>query len=291
MSQAPVASTAGVFALLADGTTVQIRPVGPGDVEAVRAMHAAMSPDNRYLRFFSFSGVNAETEARRVCREAAPGHRALLALAAGEVIGCASYEAGAGTSAEVAFAVADGMHHRGIATLLLEHLVSLARSERIEMFTAETLSENTAMQRVFADAGLPFHRRRANGVVEVTIPLPRDGVGTVLESYLERVGERERAADVASLRHLFAPESVAVVGASRRPGTVGRAILDNIRAGGYAGRLYAVNPQASELGGIDCAPTVSDLPEPPDLAVIAVPAPAVLSVAQECGEFGVRALT
>jgi acyl-CoA synthetase (NDP forming)/GNAT superfamily N-acetyltransferase len=292
MSELSEAPATGVFALLSDGTTVQIRHAAPGDVEAVRAMHAAMSPDNTYLRFFSLSRTSAETEARRICREPAPGHVALLALAGGEVVGCASYVVlGASTTAEVAFAVADTMHHRGIATLLLEHLVSLARSQQITMFTAETLSENTAMQRVFADAGLPLHHRRANGVVEVTIPLPRDGVGTVLESYLETVGERERSADVASLRHLLAPESVVVIGASRRSRTVGRAILDNIRTGGYTGRLYAVNPHASELGGIRCVPTVSDLPEPPDLAVVAVPAPAVLSVARECGEFGLSALT
>ena len=292
MSQLPGPPAAGVFALLADGTTVEIRPAGPGDFEAVRAMHAAMSPDNRYLRFFSFSETNAGTEARRVCRAPAPGHGALLALAAGQVVGCASYEAAdAGTSAEVAFAVADTMHHQGVATLLLEHLVSLARSQHIDMFTAETLGENTAMQRVFADAGLPCHRHRANGLVEVSIPFPRDGAGTALESYLETVGERERSADVASLRHLFAPKSVVVIGASRRPGTVGRAILDNIRAGGYQGRLYAVHPKAGQLGGIDCVPTVADLPEPPDLAVIAVPAAGVLSVARQCGEFGLRALT
>jgi acyl-CoA synthetase (NDP forming)/GNAT superfamily N-acetyltransferase len=282
----------GVFALLADGTTIEIRSAAPEDVEAVRAMHAAMTPDNLYLRFFSFSRTNAETEARRVCREPAPGHAALLALAAGEVIGCASYEAaGAGTTAEVAFAVADSMHHRGIATLLLEHLVSIARSRQITAFTAETLGENSAMQRVFADAGLACQRRRANGLVEVILPLPRHDGDTALESYLETVGEREQAADVASLRHLLAPESVAVIGASRRHGTVGPAILDNIRACGYQGRLYAVNPDATELGGVESVRRISDLPEPPDLAVVAVPGTAVLPIARECGEFGVRALT
>jgi acyl-CoA synthetase (NDP forming)/GNAT superfamily N-acetyltransferase len=280
-----------VFALLADGTTVEIRPAAPADVEAVRAMHAGMSADNLYLRFFSFSRTNVETEARRVCREPAPGHAALLALAAGEVIGCAGYEAaGTGTTAEVAFAVADNMHHRGIATLLLEHLVSLARSRQITTFTAETLGENSAMQRVFADAGLPCQRRRANGLVEVTIPLPHHDAGTALESYLATVGEREQAADVASLRHLLAPDSVAVIRASRGHGTAGRAILDNIRTGGYAGRLYAVSPDVTDLGRVESVRRISDLPEPPDLAVVAVPGPAVLPVARECGEFGVRAL-
>ena len=76
------------------------------------------------------------------------------------------------STAEVAFAVADDMHHRGIATLLLEHLVSLARSRQITTFTAETLTENTAMLGVFADAGLPVRRRYAEGVYKLTFPLP-----------------------------------------------------------------------------------------------------------------------
>jgi acyl-CoA synthetase (NDP forming) len=60
------------------------------------------------------------------------------------------------------------------------------------------------------------------------------------------------------MQHVLAPESVAVIGASRRRGTVGRAILDNFRAGGYAGRLYTVNPRPAichticEPGREDC---------------------------------------
>jgi acyl-CoA synthetase (NDP forming)/GNAT superfamily N-acetyltransferase len=283
-----------VHALLADGQIVEIRPATPGDFDAVKAMHEAMSPDNMYLRFFNISRLAAETEARRVCMDSRPGRVALLALSDGTVIGVASYDmavgAGSEKTAEVAFAVDDHMHHKGIATLLLEHLVSIARTQQITALTAETLAENAPMLRVFADAGLPVQRRSEQGVVEVRIPLPADDTGTVLDAYLEKVARRERAADAASLRHVFAPQSVVVVGASRKTGTVGRAIIDNIRTAGYQGRLYAVNPRAHQIGGVHCVASVAELPEPPELAVIAVPAPAVLGVAEECGKLGVRAL-
>jgi acyl-CoA synthetase (NDP forming)/GNAT superfamily N-acetyltransferase len=283
--------SAGVYALLADGTTVQIRPAVSGDFEAVKAMHEAMSPGNAYLRFFSLSRTAAEQEARRISREPGPDHAALLALLGDEVIGVASYEvARNANTAEVAFAVADTMHHRGIATLLLEHLVSLARASQIEAFTAETLSENTGMLRVFSDAGLPTHSTRAEGVVTITIPLPPDDTGKQLEEYLDTVALRERSASVASLRPVFAPQSVAVIGASRRQGTVGRSVLDNIKSGGYAGRLYAVNPNARQIGGVACFPDVAALPETPDLALVAVPPGAVLDTAQACGTRGVRGL-
>ena len=293
MSAAKQANQANqVYALLADGTTVEIRAATPDDFDAVKAMHAAMSPDNTYMRFFNISRVAAEVEARRICRYATPGHVALLAASGGEVVGCASYavQAAEPGTAEVAFAVADHMHHRGIATLLLEHLVSWARQQQLTAFTAQTLSENRAMLNVFADAGLPVKRRFVDGVYELTFPLPGDDSRTALDDYLTVVAERERSAEAASLRHVFAPESVVVVGASRRQGTAGRAILDNIAAGGYAGRLYPVNPHADEIAGEQCLASVLDLPEPADLAVIAVPPGAVLEVAEQCGQRGVRSL-
>jgi acyl-CoA synthetase (NDP forming)/GNAT superfamily N-acetyltransferase len=300
--------TGRVYALLADGTTVEIRPAEPDDFGAVKAMHQAMSPDNAYLRFFNLSRLAPEAEARRTCRDPGPDHGALLALSVGQVVGCASFYVTAergepekeapekqdkrsgDRTAEIAFAVADHMHHRGIATLLLEHLVSFAASHQITTFTAQTLTENRAMLRAFADAGLPFHRIYADGMVEMTFPLPANDAGTALDSYLNAVAERERRAEAASLRHVFAPESVVVIGASRRRGTVSRAILDNIRTGGYAGRLYTVNPRARQIAGEPCLSSVLDLPEPADLAVIAVPAATVLDMAEQCGQRGVRSL-
>src|SRR5689334_6283952 len=177
----------------------------------------------------------------------------------------------------------------GIATLLLEHLVSLARTRQITTFTAETLTDNRAMLKVFADAGLPVQRHVADGVYELTFPL-RQQDGTALDTYLSAVAERESSADVASLRHIFAPESVVVIGASRRREAIGRIILENIRRGGYAGRLYTVNPRARQIDGDRCLDSALGLPEPADLAVIAVPAPAVLGVAEQCGQRGVRSL-
>jgi acyl-CoA synthetase (NDP forming)/GNAT superfamily N-acetyltransferase len=283
-----------VYALLADGTTIEIRPATPGDFGAVKAMHEAMSPDNAYLRFFNLSRRAAEQEAVRICRPPAPDHTALLAFRGNEVIGVAGYEiSGQPDTAEIAFAVADHMHRRGVATLLLEHLVSLARSRGIKAFVAQTLSQNREMLKVFADAGLRVERHMSEGVVELTFPLPPSAAGDAsrqLDSYLDAVARRESLADVHSLRHLLLPASVAVVGASRRTGTVGRAILHNIVSGGYQGQVYAVNPHASHLEGVPCVPSVTALPIPVDLAVVAAPPAAVPGVADECGQRGVKGL-
>jgi acyl-CoA synthetase (NDP forming)/GNAT superfamily N-acetyltransferase len=305
----------GNYALLTDGTTIEIRPARPDDFEGVREMHAQMSPENLYMRFFGVSRVAAEQEARRVCREPAPDRASLLAVLDGRVIGCISYQVTGGESAEVGMAVADDMHSRGIGTLLLEHLISLARRQGVRAFVAETLAENAPMLNVFANAGLRPHRTLADGVYEFSFPLPGGEGDAGTGVYREAVAERERSADVASLRHVLTPESVAVIGVSRRPGSVGRVILENVIDAGFSGRVYAVNPKAGQLGagelptgelptgalptgellahgvgGVPWVPSAAALPEPVDLAVIAVPAAAVAGIAEQCGQRGVKAL-
>ena len=194
------------YALLADGTTITIRRARPDDFAQVKRLHDEMSPDNLYLRFFSLSRNASEQEARRVTRDDGSLQGALLGFLGEDLVGVASYEpTGQPGTAEVAFAVADRMHHRGVATLLLEHLVSLARANGVCTFTAATLPENTAMLRVFADAGLSATRRMDDGVVELTLPIPRTaGLGEP-SRYLDAVAGREQRADVASLAPLLSP--------------------------------------------------------------------------------------
>jgi len=133
-------------------------------------------------------------------------------------------------------------------------------------------------------------RSLVDGVYDFTFPLPADEADATLGTYRDTVAVRERSADVASMRPVLTPASVAVIGASRRPGSVGRVILKNIITGGYAGLVYPVNPHAAELDGITCLPSAAALPEHVDLAIIAVQAEAVLGITAECGRRGVKAL-
>lgn len=274
-----------VHALLADGTTVRIRAVERGDHEQLQGLYEEMSPENLRLRFFAASRRSAELAADRACAPPRPGYRALLAEREGQVIGLAEYETGEDTAtAEISIAVADGLHHRGVGTLLIEHLVSAARAEGIVTFTADALSENSEVLRLFSDLGLHMSRSFDGPEVRCTIALTED------DTYLTAVEARGRAADVASLEPLLRPRTVAVIGAGRKPGSVGRAVLHHLRTGGFTGRLFAVNPAATSVFGVPCHPSVSALPRTPDLAVVAVPAAAVPATAEECGKAGVRAL-
>ncbi|MFJ8625077.1 GNAT family N-acetyltransferase [Kitasatospora sp. NPDC093550] len=285
MSTVPARTSAE--ALLADGTTIELRPLGPDDHRAVLDLHAeGMSEESRRLRFFGVSRNAPAQTADRLCAPR-PGLLALGAWAGDQLVGEADCEPAddAPQSAELALAVADRWHGKGVATLLLEHLAHGARAEGIRFFEADTLFGNRAVHQVFAGLGLPVERRYAEGEVRIRIPLEEGD-----ERYRSAVDERGRRADIASLTALLRPASVAVVGASRRPGSVGRTVLGKIRRGDFTGAVWAVNPHAEDIDGEPAYPSVRALPAVPDLAVLAVPADAVPGVAEECGAAGVRAL-
>jgi acyl-CoA synthetase (NDP forming)/GNAT superfamily N-acetyltransferase len=272
-------------ALLADGTTVELRPPRPEDHEQVLGLYESMSAENLRLRFFGASRQAGQQATDRFCAPPRPGHHALAVFLGGQVVGVAEYETGADpATAEVALAVADGFHHRGVGTLLLEHLVHAARKEGITAFTADSLADNHLFLKVVADLGLNTARRFDGPEVHCTVRLDAD------EHYLAAVDERGRTAGLASLRPLLRPGSIAVVGADTGPGSVGRAVLKNLRRAHFPGRLHAVNAHAHSLEHTPCYPSVDSLPHPPELAVIAVPAQAVPETAEQCGRTGVRAL-
>jgi acetate---CoA ligase (ADP-forming) len=90
------------------------------------------------------------------------------------------------------------------------------------------------------------------------------------------------------LDELFRPSSVAVIGASNKPGKLGTSLFRNIIEAGFKGVVYPVNPSSKSVSGVRCYASVSELPEPPDLGVVIVPAPAVGEVVEELGKAGSR---
>ncbi|WBB61954.1 GNAT family N-acetyltransferase [Streptomyces sp. WMMC500] len=273
-------------ALLADGRTVLIRPARPDDHDRLLELYRWMSPENLRLRFFSSAARPGRWAAERACDPGRTGHTALLAELGERIVGVAEYEKAepGSASADLALTVADDLHHHGIGTLLLEHLVHAARTDGVRVFTADALADNHEVQQVFTDVGLRVTRRLDGSELRCTVELEPD------ERYLEACEERGRTADTASLQPLLRPDCIAVVGAGRSPGSVGRAVLRNLRRGGFAGRLLAVNPHAHAVERTPSYPSVGALPAVPDLAVLAVPAAAVPATAEECGKAGARAL-
>ncbi|HMA46433.1 MAG TPA: GNAT family N-acetyltransferase, partial [Frankiaceae bacterium] len=272
-------------AVLADGRLVHLRPVRPQDAPALLELHDKLSETSLYMRFFTISPASARWFVDRVTRPPAPEHAGLVAEVEGRLVGVAAYERlDDPTSAEISFTVADAQHGRGVGTLLLEHLVAVARARGVTRFVGEILSNNVKMLTLLVDAGLSVSRRWRNGVICVDVPLRED------EAYRAAVDERDARSVVRSLVPLLRPRSVAVVGAGRSPRTVGHEVLRNLIMAEFEGAVYPVNLHAATVAGLPAYPRVEELPDGVDLAVVAVPAAAVLDVVRACGTRGVRAV-
>ncbi|MCH8503452.1 MAG: acetate--CoA ligase family protein [Ectothiorhodospiraceae bacterium] len=95
--------------------------------------------------------------------------------------------------------------------------------------------------------------------------------------------------DSSELDALLQPRSIAVIGASEKPGKLGGAPIHMMQAYGYSGRIYAINSRAVDIPGIETFPSVADIDNAVDLAIIAIPAAQVTGVLEECGQHGIRA--
>ncbi|MEV4346471.1 GNAT family N-acetyltransferase [Actinoplanes sp. NPDC049596] len=268
-------------ALAADGGIITIRPVSPEDRPALTALYTGASPESLRLRFFAMPGPGTlAAEVDRLVRPENDRHLAMLATEGEHVIGVASCERTDDIThrAEFSVFVADPHRGRGIGTLLLEHLAVRARRRGIAELVGEVLPGNFAMLRVARDLSAHAWSRFGDGIVDVGLDTTGD------EATENAVDVRDRAAERASLRALLCPAAVAVVGAGRRPGSVGHETLRKLREYGFTGALYAVNRH-----GGTAYRSVRDLPPAVDLLVVAVPADQVAEVIADGATIGVRA--
>ena len=277
-----------VDVILRDGGTLRLRPPRRDDADALLTFYRGLSVESLHRRFHGLPNLRPQLvepllEPDWTARGALLG---TLADEGGErVVAVANYVRLRDPAvAESAFAVGDSEQGRGIGTRLLERLAERAAAVGIERFLAEVLPENQSMLGVFERAGFELKRRRSSGVVEVEFPI------AATERFELSVEERDHTAVVASLRPFFAPASVAVVGASPRRGTIGGELFRNVLAGDFSGAAYPVNPKGNAVAGVRGYGAVSEIPDPVDLAVIAVPSQHVLAAAEDALRSGVRAL-
>ena len=274
--------------ILRDGGSIHIRAIRPDDRERLADHFHRLSERSVHLRFQGAKRGLSEAELDFFTRLDFVRHVGLVATlregAAERIIGVGRYLVSdeVGSSAEIAFAVADDHQGRGIGTLLLDHLLGIAREHGIIEFNAQVLGENNQMLDVFRHTGLRVTGTSDAGVMHVSFPTAEtEGSRMAAEA-------RARQAAAESVRALLAPRSVALVGASTRAGTIGAALLTNLRSAGFRGPIYPVHPEANEIQTLRAYPCIGAIREAVDLAVIAVPAAAVEGVVQDCAAAGVR---
>ncbi|WP_328742867.1 GNAT family N-acetyltransferase [Streptomyces caniferus] len=284
--------------VLRDGGTARIRPITPDDAERLVSFYEQVSDESKYYRFFAPYPRLSDRDVHRFTHHDYVDRVGLAATVGGEFIATVRYDRindqglpaknPEDDQAEVAFLVQDAHQGRGVASALLEHIAAVARERGIRRFAAEVLPANSKMIKVFTDAGYTHKRTFEDGVVRLEFGLePTEQSMAVMRG-------REQRAEARSVQRLLAPGSVAVIGAGRAPGGVGRTALRSLLDSGFTGRVHAVNhafPEDLQRLRPEEVPAVRalrEIPDPVDLAVIAVPADSVPDVVRDCGEHGVQ---
>ncbi|MGH8774188.1 MAG: GNAT family N-acetyltransferase [Jiangellaceae bacterium] len=270
--------------VLSDGATAHLRPIRRDDADRLVEFYDRVSDESKYNRFFAPYPTLSDRDIERFTSVDHRDRVALILLTGEDMIAVGRYERLDADQAEVAFLVEDAHQGRGVGSVLLEHLAQAARARGIRRFVADVLPGNQKMITVFGDAGYTVGNTFADGVVHVEFE-----IGPTDDS-LDVMAAREHRAEARSIQRLLRPASVAVVGASRSRDKAGQALVRNLVRGGFTGPVYAVNPAAAAVSGVPAYPTVRDVPGAVDLAVVAVPAEAVLGVVHDCADKGVRGL-
>jgi acyl-CoA synthetase (NDP forming)/RimJ/RimL family protein N-acetyltransferase len=271
--------------VLSDGGTMSVRPIRPDDADRIVRFHERQSPESIYFRFFSPRPRLSTRDLERFSNVDYVDRMAFVGLLGDELVGVARYDRHrARSDAEVAFFVDDEHHGRGVATVLLEYLAVAAREAGISGFTASVLPQNRKMLGVFTAAGFSAQSHFSEGVIEVELGIePTPGALAAIEA-------RAASAEARSVERLLKPTSIAVVGASREPGTIGHQVFHQLVSRGFEGPVYPVNREATYVASVRAWRSVIDVPGELDLAVICVPVDEVQRVAEECAVKRVQGL-
>jgi acyl-CoA synthetase (NDP forming)/GNAT superfamily N-acetyltransferase len=271
--------------IASDGRVVHLRPIVPGDADALVEFHGRLSDRTRYLRYF---GPYPRIPPRDLERFTVIDYRdrvAFVGLLGHEIVAVGRYvRLDHSSAAEVAFVVRDDHQGRGLGSILLEHLAAAARESGIGRFEAEVLAENHQMVRVFRDAGYQVSREFSDGVLHLEFDVdPTERSVAVRDA-------REQAAEARGVHNALHPRSVAVIGASTDPAKIGHAVLANLLRANFTGPVFPINPDARSVRGVRAYRSVTEVPDEVDLAVVAVPAAGMAEVMDSCLAKGVKSL-
>ncbi len=273
---------------LQDGSMINLRAITIDDEDKLLSFVNRLSNRSKYLRFFDMSAWSKE-DIRRYAAVDYNDRSAVVAVhgegTEEKIIGVGRYwRPPASHTARIAFVVEDSHQKKGIGSRLFEMLVYIAKERDIDTFEVEILNENTEVTKMMQQSGFELVDKSEGasswrGTYSI-VPTP---------SVIIKYAERELRASVASIDRFMKPRSIAVLGASNKPG-IGNAIVKNLIAYGYTGIVYPINPKVEVVSSIKTYPSILDVPGEVDLAVIVVAAEKAQPLVEDCARKGVKGL-
>ena len=270
---------------LRDGRVVALRPLRSDDAVEVEALWRRLDAPSRRL-FTNLAHLPPDRPGDVGVPR--PGHTAgIVAVPAdppGRVVGVARYERTAADTARALVFVDASWRRTGLGTMLLRRLAEAARHAGVRLLAGDVPRSDVAMLGLLEELGLEYEEQATAASVHASFAVQK------IDAYLDALLADQRAAARASVAPFLCPGSIALVGASDKPGSIGALLLANLVASGFAGPVYPVNPRHQAIQGITAYPDLASCPQPPDLVVVAVPAPLVAGVVDQACRLGVRAV-
>ena len=279
-----------VKVVLKDGSVIQFRPIKKDDAGEWLNFYHRLSSHSKYLRLHRSPPDMSMEDAIRFCTvdyvnqfafvaEAIEGHQKHIVA-----VGRYSRLPDSPKTAEIAFIILDSLQEKGIGTKFIEWLATVARKNDIDTFEAYVLPENTTMMLVFQGYGFHMKRVLEDNVYHISFPLTRTTEVVKAKDF------RASQATLHSLQYILKPHSVAVIGASNRPGTIGQLVFQSMIQSGFNGVVYPINATNDAVMSVKAYRSVLSVPGDIDLAIVAVPAGQVLAVVDECGQKKVKGI-
>jgi acetyl coenzyme A synthetase (ADP forming)-like protein len=279
-----------VRVVLKDGSVIQFRPIKKEDATEWLNFYHRLSPRSKYLRLHRSAPDMGMEDALRFCTvdyvnqfafvaEAIEGHEKHIVA-----VGRYSRLPATPNIAEIAFIILDSFQEKGIGTKFIEWLATVARTNEIDTFEAFVLPENTEMMSVFQGYGFHMKQLLENNIYHITFPLTRTS------EVVKKKDARASQATLRSLEYILKPHSVAVIGASNRPGTIGQLVFQSMVQNGFNGVVYPISPSNDAIMSVKAYRSILSVPGEVDLAIVAVPAAQVLAVVDECGQKKVKGI-
>ncbi|HUN54774.1 MAG TPA: GNAT family N-acetyltransferase [Smithella sp.] len=275
---------------LNDGSMINLRAIGEDDADKLLSFYQQLSSHSIYLRFLKMVDLTKEM-ADQYVRVDYDNTFAVVAIH-GEgldekIIGVGRYWRHPDpyrNKAEMAFVVEDAYQKKGIGTNLLDLLAVAAREHGIDTVEVEMLQDNEGITRMIQQTGYEltdkFQGAKTWRGTYSLIPGP---------FVASKSSERERRASIASISRFMKPRSIAILGASNKPG-IGNAFVKNLVTYGYTGIVYPINPGAEVVSSIKTYPSIMDVPGEVDLAILVVAAEKAQPLVEECAKKGVKGL-
>jgi len=268
---------------LRDGRVVTVGPLRAVDKAGVEAMWRRLDAPAR-RRFTDLAHLPSERAGDVALPR--PGYAAgiIATTPVGSVAGVARYERTAGDTAGFLVFVDASWRRAGLGTVLVRRLAEAARHAGVRRLAGDLPEGDVAMRTLLAELGLEYAEQVTAATVHASFAVQET------DAYLDAVLADQRAAARVEVVPFLRPGSIALVGASDTPGSVGELLLANLLESGFAGPVYPVTPRHQVIREMTAYPDLAACPTRPDLALVAVPAPAVAGVVDQAGALGVRAV-